>query len=82
MDYVVVNNCLISIEAALRQLKFEVSASKAEESPATTGNSDYMAALRVFEEYVAYKDKRGDSVIDFPIWLGQRLNSAKAPNCT
>ena len=35
MDYGVVNNCLCSIEASLRALKFEVSASKAEESPNT-----------------------------------------------
>lgn len=40
-------------------------------------NSDYAAALRVFEEYAAAKDKRGDSVVDFPIWLGQRLNADK-----
>lgn len=35
MDYGVVNNCLCSIEASLRALKFEVGASKAEESPST-----------------------------------------------
>jgi hypothetical protein len=45
MDYGVVNNSLISIEAALRALRFEVSASKAEELATTTANRPIMPCL-------------------------------------
>lgn len=50
MDYGVVNNCLCSMEASLRALKFEVSASKSEESP----NTDVQQLKAEIAEVVRY----------------------------
>jgi len=48
------------------------------ESPATAGNSDYAAALRVFNQYHDSIDSCDMSFLSF---CEQRLNSDKAPNC-
>jgi hypothetical protein len=54
VDYTVINNCLISIEASLRQLKFEVSAYQAEESPTISTNKPNATCLRCGHMEVCY----------------------------
>lgn len=71
--YVQCSNCDIEFEVVgveARQQK--------EKSPGTASNSDYEAALRVWDEF----GKNGNGIADgqFGWWVQQRLHSAKAPN--
>lgn len=54
-----------------------------EESPKTAHNSDYATALRIIDEYVGspLENFNGDFQ-GFITHCQQRLNSAKAPNCS
>jgi hypothetical protein len=49
------------------------------ESPATTGNSDYAAALRVWKEFNHNEIPICD--VDFVSWCEHRLNAQKDAHC-
>ncbi len=46
-----------------------------------TPNSDYAAALRAIDDYRNSEGHTGGSVDHLRVYVKQRLNSAKAPNC-
>jgi hypothetical protein len=44
-----------------------------------TDNNDYATALRLYNEYYKLGNKRAG--LTFELWMKERLNSSKAPNC-
>ena len=58
-----------------------VAPQNAKELAATTANSDYAAALKIYGEYVSSGVSTIDHFVTFPSWCEERLNALKAAHC-
>jgi hypothetical protein len=65
--------------SSVHHSEYRETSGEAESAPSASSNSDYAAALRVYQQYLTSDDRKLDrSFCDF---LEQRLNPAKAPDC-